>query len=174
MPSVITPAAFSSRVTDSWRDRWTGCTMAAVVEALAGTSVLVELDNQTGHAWQGELLKVVSGWGGYNFPGVSFKAHEQERGTLYRLYNIGTVVAMGSVTGPSVFDARRIYRQWEMSAIRRAQDEMGAGREWGSWTAEPGNGAGVFYVRYTPHTGNPYYADKWGTELRAHHVRVLD
>jgi hypothetical protein len=163
---MIKARDFNKNTTDPTRDTWTGATMAAVVEAAKGEVVMIETDNMTGHVSVGKLIGVIPSHGGYNFPQVLIEFSDGTR-TSFLLFKCGNVVT--TTDTPIKWDALKAYREQQGAAIAAGRAKIGKGREWGRWEAEPCIYPRTFNVVYTPHTGNPHYADKWGTRG---HVRV--
>jgi hypothetical protein len=159
---------FSSDTTDTTRDRWTIGKMRHLVAALDGTPVVITLDRHSGFAVIGaELLGCTE----HPLKGAQVRVKSTfDNGetslTDYRLAEVGdTIIPLdGRVGGRGAkWIALESYRAETSAAIAVAQREHGdtEGRSWGRWSATPGY-ANVA-VSYTPSTGNPAFADRWGT-----------
>lgn len=161
--TVIKASDFSNKTTDVNRHTWTPGTMRMASEALAGVRVAIVCDRQTGHTiLNARLGSIVALFSGGNGVQVTYLINEagEEHTTNFRLHDIGDTIIPMSAT-----DAK-----WRM--IRSHSDERGAaidlaratdkaaGCEWGVWDATVHRDE--WHVSYTPHTGNPAFADKWG------------
>lgn len=158
---------FDNVLTD-YADRWTAGKMRHLVDALQDAPVLVVVDRRTGYALLGARLTYC----GPARPGRVNVECTLEDGTTqvtaYFLADIGdTIVPLSEDTlrpgGGPRWRALRAYQDEVSAAIASARRLHGesAGRAWGAWTGICGE-VGVS-VRYQPHTGNPAFADRWGT-----------
>jgi hypothetical protein len=110
MAQVIRPEDFNSNTRDPNRGRWTWRQMDALVTALDGAKVVVELETQTGHAWEVTLERVSAGY----HLGGSVLAFDGFNRTWQPLYKLGVV--MDVRPGGSVkWDAVRLYREREQA-----------------------------------------------------------
>jgi hypothetical protein len=162
--TVIKASDFSNNTTDVNRNTWTPGTMRMASEALAGAPVAIVCDRQTGHTvLNARLGSVVALYHGGMGVQVTYAINEEgkEQTTNFRLHDIGDTIVPLVET-----DAK-----WR--AIRRFSDERGAaitlamatdkarGCDWGVWDATVHERQ--WHVSYTPHMGNPAFADKRGT-----------
>ena len=139
MPGAIKPEDFSQRVTDVNRDTWTLGTMRYVVKALAGAEVTVVVDNQTGFALTGKLVRVFDGGPGRG-PRVAVET-EYEPGkthiTNYWLPNVGIVIEMGSNAGAK-WRALDLHREDKDTALKYVRAQLDHEYGWsGQWNMNP-------------------------------------
>lgn len=140
MPGAIKPEDFSQRVTDVNRNTWTLGTMRYVVKALDGAEVTVVIDNQSGFAVTGKLVRVFEGGPGRG-PRVAVET-EYEPGktqiTNHWLPNVGIVIEMGSNAGAK-WRALDMHREDKDVALRyvRAQFEDQEYAWGGKWEMRP-------------------------------------
>lgn len=160
--SAIEARDFSAKTTDTLRDVWTRGKMRHVIAALNGGPVAVVIE---GLAFVGVTL-LHEGAG--RLPGGQgrvrirhYLADGTTQDTDYRLETVGTIIALGDPQAK--WTALTTYREEVSAAITKARMEHGEaeGRAWGAWTGEVAS-EGV-WVRYTPHTGHPAFADQRGT-----------
>lgn len=168
--STITARDFSARVTDPQRDLWTLGKMRHVVADLNGGEVTaIVLDKMTGWTLTGVRLVGVRPTSGHEcgqgrlIVESAYDDGETQR-TAYRLEDVGAIVAP-ITSRPSVkHNAVNTYHDEVSAAIRVARELHGEveGRAWGRWTGEC-HMLDEVYVHYEPSTGNPFYAEQWGT-----------
>jgi hypothetical protein len=103
--TVIKARDFNPSVSDPFRDDWTEESMSAVVEALKGAKVHVEVNKQYGTTHEGVLVRVTPAHGG--FPGVLFRG-DHGPDTLFPLYKIGIIL---DPSGDAKWHAMDIYRE---------------------------------------------------------------
>lgn len=169
---VILPTDFNRNTADPNRRRWTAGQLRHVVAALAGTPVAIVADGQTGFTLVGVTLLAVT----YNSPGhdlLTESTYVAEGGavttqrTRHRIFQLGeTILPLSRGIDSIKSQAIRLAADEGSAAIkvvRESKHGEAAGRQWGSWKAEPTIDGSI--VKYTPHTGNEAYADKWGTKV---------
>jgi len=150
MTTIIKPTDFGT-------DRWTVGTLTHLIAALAGSKVIIEIDSGTGHAVTGVLVETY-----YGGPtrGQRVVVKTEHRGTAYNLLTVGNIVALDN--DRAKWAAMDTLRKANSAAITTAQALHGDTHQWGKWEATPLDG-GDTLVTYTPLTGNPAFADRWGT-----------
>lgn len=164
MGAAITPEDFSSSLVDHNRRRWTMGKMRHVVTAAADHRCLVVIDGLA-HV-DVELVAVREshdGPGGRLVTRYRYGTGERDHNdTGYRLEEVGTVVDLQDTR--TKHEAIESYRNEVAAAIQYVRQVHGEaeGRAWGRWTGEVTQYGAV--VRYEPATGNPHYADHWGTK----------
>ncbi|MFF4777477.1 hypothetical protein ACFY05_31940 [Microtetraspora fusca] len=167
MTCVINARDFCSDTTDPLRDRWSVGKLHHVIKALDGARVAVTVARGTGTTLLDAVLKSTSFSGSYACGEVLIAttvSNGTEQQTRFPVVDLGMILPLDDTTAR---DAKWIaldsYREQGSKAITTAQDlyAESTGRQWGSWKAEPLDATRV-HVRYTPSTGNPYFADKWG------------
>jgi hypothetical protein len=173
--TVILPGDFNKNTADPNRHHWTAGQLRHVVAALAGTPVAVVVDNQTGHTVVGVTLLAVT----YNRPGHDLLVeytHADPSGavttsrTRHRIHSIGQpILPLGKPNGGLTeakwiaTDSVREEGSAAIKVVREGKYGEAAGRQWGSWKAEPTIDGSI--VKYVPSTGNPNFADQWGTKV---------
>jgi hypothetical protein len=161
---VIRARDFSDKTTDPNRTTWTPAKLRHLIAALGDTPVIVTTDNQTGFTLVNvTLVGVREGFSHSYEVGIKSVFSDGTTSTVWHLtFKLGdTIVPLG---GDNVkWRALRSWADEKSLAVELAQVEHGdaEGRSWGHWEATPG--LYRVHVRYTPHTGNPHFADKWGT-----------
>jgi hypothetical protein len=166
---AILASDFSPSTTDKLRRNWSVGKMAHVIAALDGAPVAITTDRQTGHTLVGvQLISAFQGGAGRG-PRVQVRMTHTDgttQDTNYYLWNVGeAIIPMERAEGSDAkWKALESFRRQCSEAIKAAQEEHGEseGRAWGSWEATPIDATSVG-VRYTPSTGNPAFADRWGT-----------
>jgi hypothetical protein len=168
LTSVIRAQDFSDRTTDANRDRWTLGKMRYVVDALQDTPVIIVIE---GLAKIGaRLIRTFDGGPsrGQRVTIESVMSTGETQRTNYRLEEIGdTIIPMVEpfAAQGAKWDIVETHRSEQSAAIGYAQRTYAdkGGHKWGEWRAtEVLETPGTFDVTYTPHTGNDYFADKWG------------
>src|SRR5947209_3226747 len=170
---TIYPRTFSDSTADAFRDRWTQAKMHHVIQAVGDTHVVLELDKGTGHTVIGVKLLGVrpNPYGGLGQVLIDYCHEDGSDGrVLIRLEDVGVVLPLEATNAK--WDAIKSHRELVHAGVVKAQAEHGdvEGRSWGKWDAVPLDHRTVM-VTYTPHTGNPAFADKWG-ERGYWHVTV--
>lgn len=165
-----TTTAISSRDFGNAKDyrvEWTAGALRHVIKALDGAPVALTVDGQTGHTVMNVVLVSLrtSFYGDHAELIVRYPAGHE---TAHLVFKLGEVIIPLAETekhrntsGPK-WQALKTYDEEKAAAVARAQREHGEteGRAWGVWAAKPA--LRYVYVEYTPSTGNPHFADKWG------------
>jgi hypothetical protein len=160
---VINARDFNNNTRDPLRDRWTVGTLHHVVKVLAGRPVAVTVDKSTGHTLFNVTLEVAYDGGNGPRLRVTYDCGSRVNVTDYSVDNVGVIMTMPTDGVDRVkWDALESHRNHCSAAIdiaRKAKDAKSC--QWGVWSATVRSG-GTVYVRYTPSTGNPHFADRWG------------
>lgn len=166
--AAILASDFSHSAADVLHRQWTVGKMAHVIAALDGAPVAITVDSGSGHTLIGVQLVAVFNGGPSRGDRVTVKmilSDGTEQTTNYFLPSIGeAIIPLTSDGSKAKWTALDSERAQKSQAIRVAQAEHGdcEGRSWGKWEARPIN-LNEVQVTYTPHTGNPAFADQWGT-----------
>lgn len=164
--AAILASDFSQSTTDAQRTRWNVAKMSHLIEALAGEPVVITTDRLTGSSLVGaELVRAFHGGTGRG-ERVAVKltlSDGTEQITNYRIVEVGEAI-IPLVESNAKWTALRTYSDQVSHAIKIAKSAHGEteGRAWGAWKGTPLSLTEVD-VTYTPHTGNSFYADQWGT-----------
>lgn len=165
---AIQASDFSTRVDDPRRDTWTVGKMRHAMNALGGRPVVITVDKRTGMTLTGvAIVRTFTRFGGLDRVTVTSRYKDDaDQGVNYPLIDIGpAIVPLDTITAGND-PACKAHESWRaevnraIEAVRAVHGEA-QGRAWGSWRGHC-TGDGVL-VRYEPLTGNPFYADKWGT-----------
>lgn len=119
--SVIDVYDFSSRTTDVLRDTWTAGKMRHVINALAGSPVVITVDRRSGHSRIGVTLVGVTR-GRYDSTGYRVQVRDDHGVTNFRLDNIGAVI-VPLVADNAKWEAIERARLERMAAISKARAE---------------------------------------------------
>ncbi|KIQ62425.1 hypothetical protein TR51_25655 [Kitasatospora griseola] len=106
MASIIRPEDFNPNTADPLRWRWSRDQMSAVIRALAGQPVYIELDRGTGYTWQAELLDC-----GHDTVTVRLDETPNRR-IAYHLFKVG-VIMDARPQASFKWEALRIFREEE-------------------------------------------------------------
>jgi len=161
---ILRAQDLSERITDDDRYRWTGGKMRHALAALGETPVIICTDRQTGHTMVNVILVGLrTGWGGCGYEvGIRSAFSDGSGSTIWhRLDNIGdTIVPLAA--HDAKWAMTRSYADEASYAVELAQAQHGKaeGHDWGVWTTDVGYSEVA--VTYTPSTGNPHFADRWG------------
>jgi hypothetical protein len=163
--TAILASDFSQSTADTLRTRWSVAKMSHAILALAGAPVVITPEKRTGFSLVGvELVKAYhDSLGGDRVQVKTTFTDGTEQLTNYRLVEFGEAI-IPLTQNNAKWTALKTYRDQVSHAIRIAASAHGEaeGRAWGAWKGTPLSLTEVD-VTYTPHTGNDFYADKWGT-----------
>jgi hypothetical protein len=165
--SIIRPSDFNRNTADPQRNTWQPGQLRHVMKAIAavpGARTLVEtmeglLQNYT-------IIGFGNDWAGYNSVLRTEYAPGKFQDTRFSLFKLGAVIVLDlPITVDVRYTAMNSYREEAGRLFRRAQELHGEveGRKCGKWEATPGMYDDSGYVTYEPWTGNPAFADEWGT-----------
>jgi hypothetical protein len=166
--AAILASDFGQKVTDPNRRRWSIGHLQHVIAALAGAPVAITIHRGSGHTLIGvELVDAFEG-GPARGPRVAIRSTLSDgttQVTNYFIPEIGEAIIPLTAEGAKAkWTATKSVMDQVGVAIRTAQAEHGEceGRTWGAWKGVP-MGLNVVMVSYEPLTGNPAFADQWGT-----------
>lgn len=169
MTSIIRPTDFNRNTTDPNRNRWTPGQLRHVIAAVNAAGATTMIETVEGLLQEYQVVDVVPGWNiGYDLIVRHFFTEngvETHQDTRISTFNLGAIIVIESGFADTRHVAIRTYNDEASALVRTAQAAHGKteGRAWGSWKATPGLRTGSGYATYTPHTGNPAFADRWGT-----------
>lgn len=169
---IIRPTDFNKNTADKQRNTWQPGQIRHImhaINAVEGATTLVETVNGLMQAYT--IVGVIEGGAGRSARAVlrhtwTENGVEKHQDTRFNLFELGAII----VTTPTFMDDPRsaaIHSHADEASqlISQAQADHGEkeGRSCGKWDATPGAYDNMGWVTYTPHTGNDYYADRWGT-----------
>lgn len=164
--STITARDLGARPDHNGNAEWTAGGLRRVVDGLDGAPVVINLDKHTGYTAIGVVLVQVRDGG----PGTSAQVlvRYTEGGQTWETWHL--VFMLGETIVPLTRGDDGLAHKW---TIRRAlsdersaaiaqvrADNPGSADWWGKWEATPL--VHGMSVTYTPSTGNPAFADRWG------------
>lgn len=169
-PALTSTTALTSRDFGNAKDfhvEWTAGALRHVIKALDGVPVALVVSFQTGHTVMGVVLVGLRTSFHGDHPELIVRYPEGHE-TAHLVFTLGeTIIPLAQTEkhyrgGGPKWEALKTYAEEKSAAVLRAQREHGEteGRAWGVWCAKPA--LHHVYVEYTPSTGNPHFADKWG------------
>lgn len=169
---IIRPTDFNKNTADPNRNTWQAGQIRHImnaINAVEGATTMIE--TATGLMQTYTIVGVIEGGCG-RFARATLRhtwvenGIEKHQDTRFPLFDIGAII----VTTPTFMDdprsaAIRSHADEASQLILQAQADHGEkeGRSCGKWDATPGAYDRTGWVTYTPHTGNPAFADRWGT-----------
>lgn len=106
---IIKPTQFNGTTTSALYGIWEPASMEAVVEALGGTPVQVEVDRVTGCTHKLRLLRM---WG----PNHVLTCNDRGKQTTFPIFKMGVIFHDEGVTGSVLNEAQRRYLEMTREA----------------------------------------------------------
>lgn len=166
--SIIRPTDFNRNTADKQRNTWQPGQLRHIMYAIdeKAPDARVMVETMEGLLQNYRIIGFSKDWGGYKATLRTEYAPGKFQDTRFSLSDLGAVIVLDlPVTVEVRYHAVNTHREEAGRLFRRAQELHGEteGRKWGKWEAIPGMYDNSGYVTYEPLTGNPAFADKWGT-----------